>query len=321
MLDVAVIGAGPIGLACGIELRRRGIESLLFDRGAVADAVRRFPIDMNFFSTSEMIELGGIPLISRDIRPSRFEALKYYNRLPAVEGLQVERFTEVRTVRKTGANFEIHSTDGRTFVARKAIIATGYYDQPNLLGVEGESLPHVSHYYDEGLKYAQMNVLVLGGQNSACDTALDLYRSGARVALVHRRAELGASVKYWVRPDMENRIRKGEMQAYFQHEIAEIRKKSVILKQLADGSLKEIAADFVFLMSGYHPDVRLLEEAGVTVDPESLVPWFSAESFETNVSGLYLAGSITAGKKTSNIFIENGREHAVAVAEHIRHGW
>ncbi|MFN8391149.1 MAG: YpdA family putative bacillithiol disulfide reductase [Bdellovibrionota bacterium] len=315
--DTLVIGGGPIGLACGILLRRCGVRALILEKGSVADAVRLFPVDMTFFSTSELIELCGIPLISAGIRPTRFEALKYYSRVAESEKLEICRFTEVRSLRKRDDIFEAQDARGRTFRGKTAIFATGYYSQPNALGVPGETLPHVSHYYDEGLKYASLDVVVVGGQNSACDTALDLFRSGARVSLVHRGLGLGHSVKYWVRPDIENRMKAGEIKAHFGHRVAAITEQSVVIENIASCAQEELLASFVFLMTGYHPDVALLSDAGVSVDRESLIPQFDPNSFETNIKGLFVAGSITAGKRTSSIFIENGRVHAEVVARSV----
>lgn len=320
--DVVIVGAGPIGLACALALKRRGMSTLLLERGCVADAVRRFPIDMTFFSTSELIEIGGLPLVTQGIRPSRFEALKYYGKVADVEKLRVERHSEVVALERADEGFEIrarstvHGTE-RSFRARFAILATGYYTQPNLLSVPGENLPHVSHYYDEAARYAHTNVVVVGGQNSACDTALDLFRSGARVTLVHRQPELGRSVKYWIRPDIENRIRGGEIRALFSAEVSSIDKNVVSVRSIDSGSALEVPADFVFIMTGYHPDVKLLSAAGVRFDADSLVPEFDPQSFETNIPGLFVAGSTTAGKRTSDIFIENGRAHAAVIAERI----
>ncbi len=316
--DTIIIGAGPIGLACAMELKRRGLRSLILEKGAVADAVRRFPSAMTFFSTSELIELGNLPLISHGPRPTRFEAYKYYTRVADAEALNIRRYSEAVSVSSTADGLKIATSDGHSLSAPTVILATGYFDQPNTLGVPGEDLPHVSHYYDEGLRYSRMKAIVVGGQNSACDTALDLFRAGADVTLVHRGEMLGRSVKYWVRPDIENRIQKGEIAARFAHELVAIAPEHVRVRDLRSGSIDEIPGSFVFLMTGYRPDVRLLKSAGVSVDAESLIPKFDAGSFETNVPGLYVAGSIIAGKRTSDIFIENGRIHASIIADHIR---
>ncbi len=305
VLDVAIIGSGPSGLSCAIEAGKRGLSSVVLDKGSVVDAIRRFPQGMTFFSTPELLELGGIPFSCAGFRPTRIETLHYYQSVVRFFHLPVKTGVEVRSIRKTGTAFEV-VTSGRTFSATHVVVATGYFDTPNPFEVPGGQLPRVRRYYSEPYEYGGRDVSVVGGKNSAVEIALDLFRHGANVSLIHRGETLSEGVKYWVLPDIENRIRNSEIKAYFGTEVAEIRPKTILLK---GKNTSEIPNDVLFVMIGYRPDNRLLEEAGVRIDPETLAPLHSSDTMETNVKGLFVAGSIAAGKFNNKVFIENGRLH------------
>jgi len=321
--DAVVIGAGPTGLACGIELKKRGVNAVLIEKGCVVNSIYHYPTNMVFFTTPELLEIGDIPMTSLNDKPNRTEALKYYRRVADAYDLRVAMDEDVTAIRSEGAAgapaFVVESRDGggsRSRRARHVVVATGYYDHPNLLGVPGEDLPHVSHYYREPHAYFRRKVVVVGGKNSAAIVALELHRSGAAVTLVHRGAQLGASIKYWIRPDIENRIKEGSIAARFETRVEEIRPDAVVVE--GPRGREEIAAEAVFLLTGYHPDCALLTGAGVRVDPATLVPEHDPKTLETNVPGLYVAGATVSGRETGRIFIENGRFHGQAIVESIR---
>lgn len=313
VLDVAIVGGGPAGLSCAIEAGKRGLTSVVLDKGAVVDAIRRFPHALTFFSTPELLELGGIPFPSSGFRPTRVETLRYYQSVVRFFNLPVRTGEEVRAIRKAGATFEV-VTSGQTFLARNVIVATGYFDTPNPFDVPGAHLPKVHRYYSEPFAYTGREVAVVGGKNSAVEIALDLFRHGAHVSLVHRGTALSDGVKYWVLPDIENRIKNGEIKAYFGTEVGEIQPNTIVLK---GRHKEEIPNDVLFVMIGYRPDNHLLEQVGVRIDPETLAPLHDSESMETNVMGLFVAGSIAAGKLNNKIFIENGRLHGKQIMEAI----
>ena len=271
---------------------------------------------MLFFSTSENIEIGNVPFVSMGSRPTRSEALKYYRKVVNHFDLKLKLFTRVDDVKKEGEVFSL-SIANETLKAKKIIISTGYYDVPRYLEIRGETMPHVSHYYDEAFRYSKMKAVVVGGANSAIETALDLYRNDVDVTIVHMFDTLDKRAKYWIVPDLENRIKKDEVKAYFKHKITEIYEKSVIIEDLANGTKKRIDADFVFLMTGYRPDAHFLKKVGVTLEGENLIPKITQETFESNIEGIYLAGSIIVGEETNKIFIENGRYHGQPIIEDI----
>lgn len=314
--DVIIIGAGPCGLSCGIEAKRNNLDYLIVDKGSITESIRRYPVNMVFFSTSENIEIGEIPFISQGHRPTRTEALKYYRKVVRHYDLQLKLFTEVETVEKSGDAFLV-KTKAETLHARNIIVATGYYDVPKYLGIPGESLVHVSHYYDEAFQYSRMKAVVVGGANSAIEAALDLYRNDVEVTVVHLYDTLDKRAKYWIVPDLENRIKNGEVKAYFRHKVIEIREKSITLQSLDNLSKIDIAVDFVFLMTGYRPDKDLLEKIGIILDGENLIPRINNSTFESNIPGIYMAGSIVGGEVTAKVFIENGRLHAAPIFAHI----
>jgi thioredoxin reductase (NADPH) len=314
--DVVIIGAGPCGLACGIEAKKNNLSYIILEKGSIAESIRRYPKNMTFFSTSEMIEIGHIPFTSIDMRPTRNEALKYYRKVSEYFDLNLKLFCNVQNVQKSPEFFEIFTSKGE-FRAKKIILAIGYYDLPRLLNIPGEDLPHVSHYYDEPYKYAKTKVMVVGGANSAVETSLDLFRNGAEVTVVHQFPTLDKTAKYWIVPDLQNRIKKNEVKSYFLHRVIEIKEDIVVIKDLSSGELKEIPADFVFLMVGYRPDAEFMNKLGIHLEGSFFIPDINPQTFETNVDGIYVAGSVVGGEETAKIFIENGREHGAYIINDI----
>ena len=318
-LDLLVIGAGPSGLATAIAAHQAGLAYEVVEKGVLVNSIFHFPRHMTFFTTAELLEIGGLPFVTPYEKPTQVEGLKYYRKVTDAFSLNVTLGQEVVGLRREtsadGARFrvELRGTDGTTSSrsARHLAFATGYYDHPNRLGIPGEDLPHVSHYYTEPHGYYRKPVVVVGGKNSAAIAALELYRAGAKATLVHRRSQLSDSIKYWIRPDIENRIQEGAIPARFETCVTEIRERSVLLTSASGPD--EIPADQVFLLTGHHPDTRLLEAVGVRIDPVTLVPAHDPATLETNVPGLFLAGALVSGKQTSRIFIENGRFHGEAI--------
>ncbi len=308
--ETAIIaGAGPIGLACAISARRRGLDPLVIDAGAVANSIVRYPIGMTFFTTPERLEIGGHPLVCAGAKPTREEALKYYRGVVRAEGLKVRPYTKLLAATREGG--VLHCRLGtrlgeETHACHRLVLATGYFDQPNLMGVPGEDLPHVSHYFDEAHQGYGLDVVVIGGKNSAVESALQLFRAGARVTLLHRGSTFSRSVKYWLRPDIENRIAAGEITAHLGSTVLAIEPADVVAR-LSDGSRQSIPADRVYALTGFHPDFSLFERIGIAFDQESGRPQLDSETLETNVPGVHLAGSTTAGRNISEVFIENGR--------------
>lgn len=307
--DLIIIGAGPCGLACGIEAVHKGLDYLILDKGNITESIRRYPLHMKFFSTSENIEIGNLPLISQEIRPTRQEALKYYRRAADHYQLRIRPFSCVTDVQAKEDYFRL-STAGDSFFARKIIIATGYYDIPRTIGVQGEELPHVSHYYDEPYRYTNTRAVVVGGANSAIEVALELYRNQVEVTLVHQFEGLDQSAKYWIVPDLENRIKKEEIKAFFNSRVTKITPGRVDIEQLQSGEKQQIPADFVFLMTGYRPDAEFLQKIGIRLKGSAYIPVLDPQTYETNVAGIYMAGSVVGGEETAKIFIENGKLHA-----------
>ena len=308
LYDVIIIGAGPCGLACGIEAQKNNLNYLIVDKGNITESIRRYPVNMLFFSTSENIEIGNVPFVSMGTRPTRSEALKYYRKVVNHFDLNMKLFTRIDDVQKDGNNFKLISPN-TTFKAKKIIISTGYYDVPRYLEIPGETMPHVSHYYDEAFRYSKMKAVVVGGANSAIETALDLFRNDVDVTVVHMFEKLDKRAKYWIVPDLENRIKKGEVKAYFNSKVVEIYERSIVIENVVDGSKTRVDADFVFLMTGYRPDAHFLEKVGIKLQGENLIPKLNPKTFESNVEGIYLGGSIIGGEETAKVFIENGRLH------------
>ena len=309
--DVICIGAGPTGLACAIEARRAGMRSLVIDKGCLCNSIFNYPVNMYFFTTPELLEIGDLPLICAAEKPTRVEALKYYKKAAEHYKLELRLFELVLNVEGSDGNFTVKTrTDkgiAHRYHGRKIVVASGYYDLPNMLGVPGEDLPHVSHYYTEPHEYWNENVVVIGGKNSAAEAALDLYRNGAKVTLVHRNAELGSTIKYWVRPDIENRIKAQQITALFNTVVNQITRDEVIVT--GPGGERRLPARRVFALTGYHPDFTFIESLGMDLDPHTRKPALDPNTLESNVPGIYLAGVVIGGRHTSEIFIENGRFH------------
>jgi thioredoxin reductase (NADPH) len=318
--DIICIGAGPTGLATAIEAKRAGMRPLVIDKACLCHSIFHYPVNMVFFTTPELLEIGDLPLVCAAEKPTRVEALKYYRRAAEHYALELRLYERVMRVDGLDGNFTVVTATEKgaqqRYLAKKIAVATGYYDLPNLLGVPGEVLPHVSHYYSEPHEYWNQDVVVIGGKNSSAEAALDLYRNGARVTLVHRGKELGVSIKYWVRPDIENRIKAGQIQALLSARVEEITREEVVIEQHAQ--TKRIAAKQVFALTGYHPDFSFIEGLGVRLDPESRRPALDPSTLESNVPGIYLAGVVTGGRHTGEIFIENGRFHGKQIIQSLK---
>jgi thioredoxin reductase (NADPH) len=318
--DVLLIGAGPTGLACAIEAQKAGFRALIIEKGCLVNSIYNYPANMVFFTTPELLEIGDIPFNTANQKPTRQEALEYYRRVAEHYQLKVCQYQWVKTVAGDDGDFRVTATDRQARIhdyrARKIIVATGYYDLPNQLGIPGEDLPKVFHYYREPHPYYDSDVLVIGGKNSAAEAALDLWRHGARVTLVHHDSQLHHHVKYWVRPDVENRIKNGEIVACFNSHVQEILNDHVVVKT-PDGPLR-LENNFVFALIGYHPDFDFLRSMGIELLTEQCRPVCDPETLESNVPGIYVAGVIVAGSKTNEIFIENGRFHGKQIAADLR---
>ncbi|WP_263353933.1 YpdA family putative bacillithiol disulfide reductase [Acidicapsa acidisoli] len=314
--DVLVIGAGPTGLACAIDAQNAGFRVVLVDKGCLCNSLYHYPSHMTFFTTPELLEIGNIPFPSPNPKPSRNEALQYYRQVAAHYRLDVRQYQNVERVTGSDGGFQVQIRDrfGRAGVltARKLVVATGYYDLPNYLGIQGEDLSKVMHYYDDPHPYSGLDVLVIGGKNSAAIAALELWRHGARVTLVHRGPDIHRHVKYWIKPDIENRIKAGEVTAHFSSQVAEITPDTVLI-ETPSGNLV-LKNDFVFALIGYHPDFEFLESLGVRSEGKDRLPICDPKTLESNVPGVYLAGVIVAGARTNEIFIENGRFHGQQIA-------
>jgi len=309
--DLICIGAGPTGLACAMEAKRAGMRPLVVDKGCLCNSLYRYPTNMVFFTTAERLEIGDLPLTSATEKPTRGEALKYYRKAAAHYELELRLYEQVNRVEGSDGRFVVHTVTANSianqYAAKKIALATGYYDLPNRLVVPGEELPHVSHYYTEAHPFWGRDVVVVGGKNSAAEAALDLFRAGARVTLVHRRAELGATLKYWVRPDIENRIKAKEIRALLETRVTRIEPEQLWV-QGRDGE-RPIPATQVFALTGYHPDFEFMRQLGIALDPETNKPAMNPETLESNVPGIHLAGVVIGGNATGEIFIENGRFH------------
>jgi thioredoxin reductase (NADPH) len=315
--DVLVIGAGPTGLACAIDAQNAGFRVALVDKGCLCNSLYHYPAHMTFFTTPELLEIGNIPFPSPNQKPSRNEALQYYRQVAAYYKLDVRQYQTVEQVTGSDGAFQVHLSDRfeRTshLRARKLIVATGYYDLPNYLRIPGENLSKVMHYYDDPHPYSGLDIVVIGGKNSAAIAALELWRHGARVTLVHRGPDIHRHVKYWIKPDIENRIKAGEVTAWFQSQVAEITPDTVLIETPTGKYV--LKNDFVFALIGYHPDFAFLEALGVRSEGKDRMPVCDPETLESNVPGIYLAGVIVAGNRTNEIFIENGRFHGQQIAK------
>jgi thioredoxin reductase (NADPH) len=321
IVDLLVIGAGPTGLACAIEAQRSGFTALLVDKGCLCNSLFHYPSNMTFFTTPELLEIGDMPFSSPNQKPNRNEALEYYRKVAEHYRLDIRQYETVDRVDGRDGNFTVHTMDrfGRMLqhCARKLVIATGYYDLPNYLGIPGEDLSKVKHYYHEPHPFYALDVLVIGGKNSSAIAALDLWRHGAKVTLVHRGAEMHRHVKYWILPDINNRVKNGEIKAYFSSNVTNIAEDDVTLT--TPTGVVKLANQFVFALTGYHPDFSFIEGLGVTLDKKKdRCPVCDPATLESNVPGIYLAGVIVAGERTNEIFIENGRFHGQLIAKDLR---
>ena len=316
ILDVFIIGGGPIGLACGIEAQQAGLSYVIAEKGCLVNSLYNYPKNMTFFSTSEKLEIGGIPFVSTNIKPTRAEALEYYRRIALKFQLHVRLFETVESVKKDAGIYQISTSKG-LYKAKNIIISTGFYDLPNTMDIPGENLPKVTHYYKDPHYYAMQNVIVVGASNSSVDAALETYRKGAHVTMVVRAAEISQRVKYWVRPDIINRIKEGSITAHFNSTLKEVRPFEADI-QTPDG-LITIPNDYVLALTGYRPDFKLLEKFGIQLSAdEKRLPEHHPETMETNQKGIYLAGVVCGGMDTHLWFIENSREHAVKIIRNLK---
>jgi thioredoxin reductase (NADPH) len=315
--DLVIVGAGPAGLAASIAAKGHGLSQVVLEKGVVVNTILHFPLNMVFFTTPELLEIGNLPFVTPYEKPTRIEALRYYRRVVEAFDLPLEMGQTVTSVTRKDDHFVVATTTAegeRRWAARTVVIATGAYDLPNRMEIPGEDLPHVSHYYTEAHPYFRKNVVVVGGANSTADAALEMYRAGVKVTIVHRGEDWHKGLKYWVRPDLENRIKDGAIAARLKARVTRITHKTVEILR-ADGSEESLPAEAVFLLTGYHSDTTLLAHAGVTFDPVELAPAYDAETFETNVPGVYVIGNVTTGRQTNRIFIENGRFHGKTVVD------
>lgn len=313
--DVIIVGGGPIGIACALQAKKASLQYLVLEKGCLVNSLYNYPVNMTFFSTSEKLEISGVPFVSNNIKPTRPEALEYYRRVTVSNSLNIHLQEIVTDIRKSATGYNIIS-EKKEYETKHVIIATGFYDIPNLMGIPGESLPKVTHYYKDPHFYAMQDVLVIGANNSGVDAALETYRKGARVSMVVRGDEIGPRVKYWVKPDIENRIREGSIHAYFHSTVKEIRPKEVDL--LTKDGLVTLPNDYVIAMTGYQPNFAFLEKIGIHLSAdENLQPTYNEHTMETNLSNVYLAGVVCGGMNTHVWFIENSREHAERIMSDI----
>ncbi|MDE0165490.1 MAG: YpdA family putative bacillithiol disulfide reductase [Bryobacterales bacterium] len=316
---MAVVGAGPTGLSCAIELKRRGVSAVVFDKGCVVNSLYHYPTHMTFFTTPELLEIGDLPMTAVREKPTRAEALKYYRRVADHYRLDIRQYERVDDIQGADSGFSVATTNRKgaagDYEARKIIIATGYYDVPVLMNVPGEDLPKVLHYYKEPHPFYDCDVTVIGAKNSAAIAALEVYRAGGRVTLIYRDAKLSDRIKYWILPDIQNRVKNGEIKAYAETSVLAITEDTIRVAT-PDGE-KVLKNDFVLAMTGYSPDLAFLRRCGITLEPETQKPRTNAETLESERPGVYLAGVIVAGMHTNEIFIENGRFHGIAIADDI----
>jgi thioredoxin reductase (NADPH) len=310
-----IIGAGPVGLACGIEAARKNLEYLILEKGCLTNSIFHFPTEMRFFSTPELLEIGDVPFVISKEKPSRQDCLNYYRRLTESFNLRVHLYENVEQVRRGNGGFEVTSSKN-LYTAKHVVMATGFYDHPNLLGIPGEQLPKVSHYYTDAHPFFHRKVAIIGGKNSAVEAALDLFRHGAQVTVIHRGEDFGKSVKYWILPDIQNRVKDGAIKALFNTRVTRITEEAIYVINGA-GAEQRVENDFVFALTGYHPNYDFLRSAEIEIDSQQHKACYNPETFETNVPSLYIAGVAGAEKGVNDIFIENGREHAKKIVSHI----
>ena len=314
--DLIIIGGGPIGIACALEAEKSSLSYLILEKGCMVNSLYHYPSNMTFFSTSDKLELDNIPFISNNPKPRKAEALEYYRRITTSNELNIHLFEKVTSVSSEEDNSHVVTTSKNTYSAKNIIVATGFYDIPNYLNIPGEDLPKVAHYYNDPHYYATQKTVVVGSSNSSVDAALEIYRKGGEVTMIIRKPEIGERVKYWVRPDIVNRIEEGSIKAYFNSELLEIRENEVII-ETPEGR-KTLENDFVLLLTGYRPNFKFLEDMGVSIsDDDRKIPQYNQETMETNVPGIYLAGVICGGMETHKWFIENSRIHAGLIVKDI----
>jgi thioredoxin reductase (NADPH) len=313
--DVIIVGAGPIGLTCGIEAVKNNLSHLIIEKGCLVNSIYHYPTNMVFFSTSDRLEIGNVPFVSHGDKPTRREALEYFRRVKNSWNLNVKTFEQVLNVESNNDGFKVKTNKG-DYSSRFVIISIGYYDNPNLLNIPGEDLPKVKHYFDEAHPYAYQKILVIGAGNSAVDVALETFRRGSEVTMVIREDKLKDGIKYWVKPDIENRIEEGSIKAFFNSEILRIADEAVDIKTPSGN--QTIANDFVFAMTGYHPNFDFLKKMEIKLSGDELIPQFDPETYESNIKNLFLAGVVCCGMNTSKWFIENSRDHAVRIFDRIR---
>jgi len=314
-LDLLIVGCGPIGIACGLEAKKNGLDYLIIEKGCLVNSIYNYPVNMRFFSSSDLLEIDEIPFISKEVKPNRDEALEYYRRIVSSHKLQVNLFEKVTDIKKENDLFEIIS-EKTVYHAKHIIISTGFYDLPNKMKVKGEDLPKVSHYYKDPHYYAHQKVAVIGASNCSVDAALECYRKGAEVTMIIRGEAINKRVKYWVKPDIENRIAEGSIKTYFNSSVAEILKDKLIISS-PEGNI-ELPNDYVLALTGYEPDFSFLKKINIRLaDDQTLRPLYNEETMETNVKGMYLAGVICGGMETHKWFIENSREHAKMIVAHV----
>ncbi len=315
IIDIVIVGGGPIGLACGLEAQKATLNFIILEKGCLVNSLYNYPVNMTFFSTSERLEIGGVPFVSNNVKPTRPESLEYYRRVSAGYNLPLRLFEEVMEIKQRDGHFEVISNKG-IHLTKNIIIATGFYGIPYLLNVEGEHLPKVTHYYKDPHFYAYQKVLVVGAMNSAVDAALETWRKGAAVTMVIRGEQIGERVKYWVRPDIENRIKEGSIKAYYNSHVLSIREHDVDI-QTPEGTVT-IQNDWVIALTGYQPDLNFLRNAGVELSADAVMkPYFNTDTHETNVKNIYVAGVICGGMDTHSLFIENSRVHAEQIIRSI----
>ncbi len=316
MLDVLIIGAGPIGMACGIEAHKKGLNYLIIEKGMLVNSIYRYPLNMTFFSTSEKLEIGNVPFVSHNPKPTRPEALEYYRRVAMKYDLNINLYESVSSIQVLESGFEVQTFKGN-YTTKNLVMATGFYDRSNTLGAKGDTLEKVHYYYTDPHPYYRQKIVIAGARNSAVDAALECWRKGAKVTMIIRENEISERVKYWVRPDINNRIKEGSIPTYFNARITEVTEDAVSFEH--EGKTHTLENDFVLAMIGYQPDFKLLQETGVELRQDDMMkPVYNPDTMESNVKGLYLAGVVCGGLETHKWFIENSRVHAKVIVDHVK---